>query len=374
MFLPPTTITNVTQSATHFIVSSSTVLVDSAAECNTLGHCRTIWDIIWSCLITISICIWVAVHPNIPQIKPQREHWWEGLIDKAKAFVNRVAVALLALLAPEFIFVWALRQLLSARIIAKRCQKAADGATQKHRYAEEERKRRSKEHEQRPSEKSGHEADTAPDPVIEDWEVYKRIYSNFWVRNGVKKENLVPQRWAMSKIVQTSRGQPDRSESYLPVWDQFAHNLRPEWTTTHGFFILMGGFHQFDGDTPLVYLTPYNVADLIDNGLLIPPSEDEIRDRSKSDSFAKALVIVQTLWFVMQAIARHIERLPITELEIATLAYTIPILGIYICWWDKPLGVSQPIQVQKSIWDGADDAKPQSSLDSFVTSLTGMFS
>lgn len=86
-------------------------------------------------------------------------------------------------------------------------------------------------------------------------------------------------------------------------------------------------------------------------GVLALPSEEEIKDRSKADSFSKIVVLVQTLWFVMQCIARHNEHLSITELEIATLAYAVPILGIYICWWNKPLGVTQPIRIPKSIWN-----------------------
>lgn len=132
----------------------------------------------------------------------------------------------------------------------------------------------------------------------------------------------------------------------------------------------MGGFHQFDGDKPLVYLLPRDVVSLIAEGLLTPPSEEEIKDRSKADSFSKLIVLVQTLWFVMQAIARHVEPLPITELEVATLAYTPPILGIYVCWWNKPLGVTQPIRVSKSVWDGG-CADPQSFWESFAELLTG---
>lgn len=134
----------------------------------------------------------------------------------------------------------------------------------------------------------------------------------------------------------------------------------------------MGGFHQFDGNKPLVYLLPRDIVSLISDGLLIPPSEEEINDRSKADSFSKLVVLVQTLWFVMQCIARHIEHLPITELEVAALAYTVPILGIYICWWNKPLGVTQPIRVSKSVWDG-DCKDPMSLWDSCVESLTGEF-
>lgn len=133
----------------------------------------------------------------------------------------------------------------------------------------------------------------------------------------------------------------------------------------------MGGYHVFDGNNPHVYLTPDNVLSLIGDGLLDPPSEEEIQDHSKSDSFAKALVLVQTLWFVMQCIARAIEHLPITELEIATVAYTIPIVGIYICWWNKPLGISQPIRVQKSLTGELYDHGSQSLWLGFVDSLSG---
>lgn len=133
----------------------------------------------------------------------------------------------------------------------------------------------------------------------------------------------------------------------------------------------MGGFHLFDHNTPLAYLTPDNVLDLIRQGLIIPPTRAEIKDRSKGDAFSKSIVLVQTLWFVMQCIARHLEHLPITELEIATLAYTIPILGIYICWWNKPLGVIQPIQVQKHMLGDITVAQDTSWLRSFLEAFTG---
>lgn len=118
----------------------------------------------------------------------------------------------------------------------------------------------------------------------------------------------------------------------------------------------MGGFHTFNNcNEPGITLTPLHVVELVRQGLIIPPTEQEINDRSKSDPFSKSLALVQTLWFAMQCIARHIEHLPITQLEIATLAYIIPIVGIYICWWNKPLGVAEPVQVQTDDFGGYDD-------------------
>ena len=79
------------------------------------------------------------------------------------------------------------------------------------------------------------------------------------------------------------------------------------------------------------------------------PTEAEIKDRGKSDWLAKSLVLLQMLWFVMQCIAWAHKHLPVTHLEIVTLAYVVINFVIHIFWWNKPLNVSQPVRVfQKS--------------------------
>ena len=66
-------------------------------------------DIVISCLVTIFACTWTAVHPNIPS--PMDSRW-----DK---FKRRFIMTTYALLVPEFITVWALRQYLAARVIVR---------------------------------------------------------------------------------------------------------------------------------------------------------------------------------------------------------------------------------------------------------------
>ncbi|KIM21010.1 hypothetical protein M408DRAFT_81169, partial [Serendipita vermifera MAFF 305830] len=78
------------------------------------------------------------------------------------------------------------------------------------------------------------------------------------------------------------------------------------------------------------------------------PTETELKDRGKSDALTKLIVLVQTLWFVIQCIARGMHRLPLTELEVVTLAYTTLNLFIYIFWWDKAQNVECPIRVYKA--------------------------
>ena len=138
-----------------------------------------------------------------------------------------------------------------------------------------------------------------------------------------------------------------------------------QWSRTHGFFIIMGGFHLFkrgskkmDNVQPISHeedipLHPLTAIDLygdnttldIDFSSFTVPTEVEIKDRGKSDWLAKSLVLVQTSWFVMQCIARGIKHLPVTHLEIVTLAYAAMNFVIYIFWWNKPLNVNRPVRV-----------------------------
>jgi hypothetical protein len=125
-----------------------------------------------------------------------------------------------------------------------------------------------------------------------------------------------------------------------------------ELTRTHAFFMIMGGFHYFEGSdnsgAPCNAVHPLRYQDVISmlkNKTISLPPEEEIQDKSKSDWLAKMIILLQTLWFVTQCIARGIEKLPTTELEIVTLAYTAIYFGMFIAWWDKPRNVDRPIRV-----------------------------
>ena len=102
-----------------------------------------------------------------------------------------------------------------------------------------------------------------------------------------------------------------------------------------------------EDDVPLHLLL---VSDLtLDDISFTMLTEAEIKDRGKSNWLAKSLVLLQMSWFVMQCIARGIKHLPVTHLEIVTLAYAAMNFMIYIFWWNKPLNINWPVQVfQKS--------------------------
>ena len=120
------------------------------------------------------------------------------------------------------------------------------------------------------------------------------------------------------------------------------------WTRTHGFFVSMGGFMLYDGDERMIQtLSIEKLEDLASQGKIRWPriAVDEIMDRSKRDVFAKGFAVLQTTWFITQCIARAVYGLPITELEIATLAFAVLNGLLSFLWWDKPQNVVCPVPV-----------------------------
>ena len=91
-------------------------------HCNDLTHCRTIWNIVWSCLVTIFSCTWVAIHPNVPCLKKQEANGWieRCIWNPLLSFVeHRLPLFICALLGPKYVLAWAIKQFLVARDIAK---------------------------------------------------------------------------------------------------------------------------------------------------------------------------------------------------------------------------------------------------------------
>src|SRR5712671_4535643 len=111
----------------------------------------------------------------------------------------------------------------------------------------------------------------------------------------------------------------------------------------------MGGFMEYEGNQPIRVLFPETLQSysLTGNGDFPRISKAEIEDRSKGDAISKSVAILQTGWFVTQCIARALQGLPITELELVTVAFATLNFVIYLLWWDKPLNVQRGVRVYK---------------------------
>jgi hypothetical protein len=139
-----------------------------------------------------------------------------------------------------------------------------------------------------------------------------------------------------------------------------------QWTRTHGFFALMGGFVLQNGTERTVLRTRDDLRRLRDERTIdLTITEGEINDKSKADGLAKTLLILQLSWFVIQVSARHANHLAITLLEIDTLAMAAMSFPVLFFWWDKPMAPQYPHTFYLNTLVSEDTRDPETSR--FVT-------
>ncbi|CAD6578262.1 MAG: hypothetical protein ASARMPRED_008660 [Alectoria sarmentosa] len=92
-------------------------------------------------------------------------------------------------------------------------------------------------------------------------------------------------------------------------------------------------------------VTPRGMALLARCGFLPKISKEDILDKSKSDNLSKMVSVVQALWMLAQIIGRLIAGLPVTLLEVNTLAHIMCAMIIYVLWWDKPKLINEPTKL-----------------------------
>ena len=90
--------------------SNTTILLSTpGSSCVCPADQRSVWDILWSCLGTIFACSWVSIHPNIPAPNESQR----------RIFLRRLELMFWAVVGPEMIINWALRQWIGARHLEK---------------------------------------------------------------------------------------------------------------------------------------------------------------------------------------------------------------------------------------------------------------
>ncbi|KAJ3560767.1 hypothetical protein NP233_g10621 [Leucocoprinus birnbaumii] len=238
------------------------------------AHYRTTQQIVLSCLVTIFACTWVSMHPNVPD--PDNTGW--------QNLLSRVRTMFFALVGPEFVVIWALRQRLGAA-----------------RHMEE-----------------------------------------YNLRIGLKPRPFSLLQCAMDWFRVPQGG-------FTPL-----KSVEPGWTLTHGFLLEMQGLVQLnqngepEGGDPYFEDRP-GIVSTVDHlhGHHFTMSENEINDKSKGDAFTKFVVVIQTSWFILQCVARWVQRLYVSELEIITLAFAVLNIITYALWWNKPqnMRVAIPIHI-----------------------------
>lgn len=118
-------------------------------------------------------------------------------------------------------------------------------------------------------------------------------------------------------------------------------------TIAQGFCINMHGLFLMTQDNWLYPIRQTNVEAFIEAGVLpsVHFTNRNVTERAKADSFAKAFAVLQSGWMVCNIVARAAYRLPISLIELATVAYVACAILIYAMWWHKPKDMATPIMI-----------------------------
>ncbi|KAJ7252978.1 hypothetical protein C8J57DRAFT_1077116 [Mycena rebaudengoi] len=133
---------------------------------------------------------------------------------------------------------------------------------------------------------------------------------------------------------------------------------------THGFFFAMGGFvSRGEIGHPIITLKqlegpPLRAKYLVDIRAVDAAS---IMDRSKGDALSKGVALMQSFWFIIQCVTRLSQHLPLTEIEVVTLAFAVINIFIWLLWWGKPLDAQTTIPIGPVVDDAEPEAAPNSS-------------
>lgn len=132
------------------------------------------------------------------------------------------------------------------------------------------------------------------------------------------------------------------------------HSLLPRekgWTIVHGFYADSGGFVLHPRDSEPFPVSAKQIHYLVENCYIDFPdiTEKEILDKSKGDKFTKTIACLQTFWFITQCVARIIQRLPVSPLELQTCSIILCTVTTYFLWLYKPLSVQTPTVIPMSI-------------------------
>ncbi|KAL9106809.1 MAG: hypothetical protein Q9227_008231 [Pyrenula ochraceoflavens] len=114
---------------------------------------------------------------------------------------------------------------------------------------------------------------------------------------------------------------------------------------THSFFANQGGFVLYTRDAGTFPVNAAQLHHLLKNNYVKLPvvKKSTIMDKNKAEALVRLLTIGQTVWFLINCVARAIQGLALSTLELSTLAFISSALGTVFTWLHKPMDVETPI-------------------------------
>ena len=151
------------------------------------------------------------------------------------------------------------------------------------------------------------------------------------------------------------------------------------WTLVHSLYANMGGLLYFkdyfnlNGGPVTCPATAHDIVKKCDEEATCPLKDlvlkkEDIEDKSKADWLLKAIAISQILWLILNVATRGITKLPVTQLEIATVAFSLMAVATYAVNWWKPKDIVTPTTLKRPTYFFAMD-KDTRNVQGFVERL-----
>lgn len=112
-----------------------------------------------------------------------------------------------------------------------------------------------------------------------------------------------------------------------------------EWSMTHSFFAEMGGFYYCEKAGSSRKIDSLEFQDRRDKNEIANPdlTEQDIKDKSKSDWPGKFILAVQLIRFILQVAVRHFTGHAVTLVELDTVCMAVLTILLLFFWHYKPL-------------------------------------
>jgi len=254
---------------------------------------RGTMTILWSCLTTVFACTWTILHLNVPCLLD-----WDSTWDKILRKIKWMAITVIF---PEFIFAKAVCEL----------QMAIEDL---------------------------HELKKQEDAFGWDVDYGRGCRLLYWLFHSRTPSSSLPLPAVAASGIEEVNIEVDRDK---------------KWTLTHSYFANMGGIIVREpSDEPYIIrdYTPVTAHAL--TTCCIPNkhglgdlclTKEEILDKSKADNLLKTVAALQILWLIVSVITRKVYNLPISLLEVCTVAFAALAVATYIANLAKPKDVDVPI-------------------------------
>lgn len=266
---------------------------------------RGTWSLLYSCVFTLILCIWTALHLNVPA---QGESAF-------KIWLRKLKWVAIALFAPEIVLYTAWYQLYAAWTLYTELNWYLKSAKASKHPQECLITVRTYQH---------HEWSDRVDDVDSDTS---------------KRDTMLKRCWSWLLTRYWSR--PSKNSDN-------AGNSR-HFGMDYCYYAVMGGFTVdlscMHDRIKVVTLSPASLLALASRGQFFDIASETISDKSKADLLAKGLIISQVSWLVIQSIARARAQLPLTILEVHTMVHVVCALLMYCFWLRKPKDISEPTRV-----------------------------